>query len=180
MSKTQEFFIKIAADDLETVADMLKSNPELIQSHDPQGRSPLECAIQNKRTKVAIWLIDHGADVNAASLIGDGPLEMAKRARLHEVVNHLIANGAVPSQCSDSDIERMKEEYKEEFGKALTKGDLGGMKEAIALGGLNVKLMKNKDGMTPLEYAEANRKNIRNSDEIIWWLKQEADRTESD
>jgi ankyrin repeat protein len=46
----------------------------------------------------ALWLIEHGADVNALSDFQDTPLHFAARSGSHEVLEALLAKGAKPTR----------------------------------------------------------------------------------
>jgi ankyrin repeat protein len=56
-----------AAGDLPRVEALLKANPALISLQDASGWTPLFFAVASGYTNVPGWLLEHGADVNAAT-----------------------------------------------------------------------------------------------------------------
>ena len=60
------------------------------------GESPLYAAIDNRHTRVALYLLDKGANVNAGSRYGGTPLHAAVARRSSAMVAKLLASGAQP------------------------------------------------------------------------------------
>jgi ankyrin len=56
--------------------------------------TPLHFAIDSNHLRAAKWLIDHGANVNAASSDGRGPLHLAARRRCVPIASALLRCGA--------------------------------------------------------------------------------------
>jgi hypothetical protein len=64
-------------------------------ARDREEKTALLCASQGGSTDVVAYLISKGADVNAVSLWGDSPLEVANAGDHANTVKILTANGAV-------------------------------------------------------------------------------------
>jgi hypothetical protein len=51
--------------EIQRIQTMIQNSPDLINAPDSSGHTPLENAAINGQLKVAAFLVDHGADVNA-------------------------------------------------------------------------------------------------------------------
>lgn len=69
-----------------------------INLFDDLGRTALHYAVEEGRYEAAIWLISHGANVNANEdeTIGETPLALAVQRDYPEIVELLMQNGADP------------------------------------------------------------------------------------
>ncbi len=76
------------------VAAILKSYPDLVNTRNGPGQTPLDEAASFGRSSVVAVLIEHGADVNAKDEWGGTPLMSAVAERRANVVRQLIAAGA--------------------------------------------------------------------------------------
>jgi ankyrin repeat protein len=85
--------------DEDRAIEILEANPALVRAH-RDGVTPLHAAAALLLEKMAAWLLDHGADVNARSKWGEGPLEVAGLGtkegieRLKSMTGLLLARGA--------------------------------------------------------------------------------------
>ena len=80
--------------DVEEIQALLKSHPELINSKDENGDTPLHAAAAWTNRDVVSLLLAHKADVNARDNLGATPLHGAALQGRTDVVELLLANGA--------------------------------------------------------------------------------------
>jgi ankyrin repeat protein len=80
---------------------LMETNPSLIHEHAPDGWTPLHLATSILSEPIVGWLLDHGADVNAANKGGNTPLAVAAsncwpppEDQLDRVRNMLLHRGA--------------------------------------------------------------------------------------
>ena len=90
---SQAIFDAAGHDNLDAVQQMLEKDPELVRARDFDQRTPLHRAASRNALRCVKFLLDRGADPNAASVVGDRPLHLAS---LVETVELLIAGGADP------------------------------------------------------------------------------------
>jgi len=85
----------VLRNDYEALDVLLKSAD--VDSRDADGRTPLMYAIlaEDPDLKMIDYLLNHGADVNAAEQAGWTPLHFAARDRKREIVEMLLARGAL-------------------------------------------------------------------------------------
>jgi ankyrin repeat protein len=57
----------------------LDAHPGLVSASDPTGRTALHWAAERSWERVAAWLLDHGAEVNARAKNGETPLDRIAR-----------------------------------------------------------------------------------------------------
>lgn len=68
----------------------------LVNSRDPYGNTPLHRAVQNPRGQACVvWLVDHGADINATNETEHTPLDIAVHWRHESIERYLVRAGAV-------------------------------------------------------------------------------------
>eukprot|EP00467_Chlorarachnion_reptans_P025890 CAMPEP_0114514284 /NCGR_PEP_ID=MMETSP0109-20121206/16067_1 /TAXON_ID=29199 /ORGANISM="Chlorarachnion reptans, Strain CCCM449" /LENGTH=335 /DNA_ID=CAMNT_0001694305 /DNA_START=73 /DNA_END=1080 /DNA_ORIENTATION=- len=94
-ARFEELMEACVAGDLATVKTILKERP-----HSINHRSvvmPIHAAVQHRRKKVVVWLIDHGADVNARTEDGSTAMALAAFNGDMEFVQMLTERGADPS-----------------------------------------------------------------------------------
>ena len=60
---SENFFMAIILDDLDTVKSIFSENPDALSWVTPGEYPPLHMAIRNARKEVAVWLVDQGADL---------------------------------------------------------------------------------------------------------------------
>jgi ankyrin repeat protein len=73
------------------IQTMIQNSPDLINAPDGHGHTPLENAAINDWLKVAAFLLDHGADVNAGKFAA---LNLAANAGNRAMVEFLLTRGA--------------------------------------------------------------------------------------
>ena len=73
------------------IRKMIQNSPDLINAPDDHGHTPLENAAINGLPKVAAFLLDHGADVNAGKF---SALNLAANAGNRAMVEFLLSHGA--------------------------------------------------------------------------------------
>ncbi len=77
--------------EIQRIQAMIQNSPDLINAPDDHGHTPLDNAAMNGQLKVAAFLLDHGADVNA----GKAPaLSLAANAGNRAMVEFLLNRGA--------------------------------------------------------------------------------------
>jgi len=86
--------------DRDTVERILATHPEAVNEADEYGFTPLHGLAEEEHLDLAQYLIDRGADVNAANADGITPLHLAGSA---EMAALLLENGARLETRSRSD-----------------------------------------------------------------------------
>ena len=80
---------------LNGVVALLKDHPELIESKDKMGLTPLHLAVKHNQLEIAELLLANGADVNARDPHQETPLILALWVHNHDkMVRLLLAEGA--------------------------------------------------------------------------------------
>jgi ankyrin repeat protein len=82
------------AGDLAKVESLLKGNPDLVDSKDDQGGTPLHHAALKGHKDVAAFLLAHKADANAKTKTGATSLHLAAVNGSKDVAELLLANKA--------------------------------------------------------------------------------------
>ena len=95
-------FGALHGNDEERALEILEKNPELVRHRMPHGATVLHAASGSLMTKLATWLLEHGADVNAQTDDGAVPLDFVghgcppeeRTARVPGFVKLLQSHGA--------------------------------------------------------------------------------------
>ncbi|KAH0494739.1 hypothetical protein TgHK011_008330 [Trichoderma gracile] len=87
--------------DVRTVANCMRQAPP--NSCDPHGLTPLHLAVERDHMAVAMYLLDHGADVHARADGGCMPLHLAARYASAATVEMLIERGKADPNCQTTD-----------------------------------------------------------------------------
>ena len=89
----------VALGDADRVKTMLAEDPQLLHSRTPDGFQAAGLAIFFRHGKLARWLIEQGADVNAAAdnAMKVAPVHAAAAACDRETMKLLLARGADPN-----------------------------------------------------------------------------------
>jgi ankyrin repeat protein len=135
-----------ALGDMERAKQMLLADPSLLDARSADGFPPLGLAIFFRHGALARWLIEQGADVNAAADNAQrvAPLHAAAAVCDHETTRMLLAHGADPHA-------KQQHDYTPLHG-AASRGDVELAKILITHGAdLGAKAI---DGMTPGDMAE--------------------------
>ena len=131
------------AGDLATVKALLTAHPDLLNSMDTNGMTPLHFAAHNGSNDMVEFLLANKAEVNASDKYGQTPLHDASREGHTEVAKLLLANKA---EVNAKDI----------FGDTpLHRAAVGGHKDAAELllaSNADVNAKDNQGG-TPLHMA---------------------------
>jgi len=77
--------------EIRRIQEMIQNSPDLINAADEHGHTPLERAAINGWLRVAAFLLDHGADVNAGKV---SALNQAANAGNRAMVEFLLGRGA--------------------------------------------------------------------------------------
>lgn len=77
--------------DLAAVQNLLEKNPKLVKAKDIQGATALHKAVEEGHLELAVYLLAHGARVNARALSDGTPLHVAPNAQLAQL---LLDHGA--------------------------------------------------------------------------------------
>ena len=83
--------------DIAAVQELYWRDHSVVGAKDWDNLTPLHLAVLHKHFDVAVFLIDHGADVNAKSSKGITPLHFAAQGGDIRMVNLLIAHKADPN-----------------------------------------------------------------------------------
>jgi ankyrin repeat protein len=104
---------------LKQVTEMLKTNPEWLDSEDDEGETALMEAAEEGKLEVVRLLIDRGADINHQDWDGETALMEAVQDDRLEVVELLLQRGAALG-CLDSDCRTVLDRCKnEKIGQLL-------------------------------------------------------------
>jgi ankyrin repeat protein len=77
--------------EIQRIQQMIQNSPDLVNARDDKGHTPLENAAINGQLKVATFLLDHGADINAGY---GSALDQAVNAGNRAMVEFLLNRGA--------------------------------------------------------------------------------------
>lgn len=97
------FFSRISRDDVESVKQILRADPSLINARSTLDVSALNWSIFVKAHKCTDHLLCEGADVNASDAYGITPLSNALLLDNPELVRILLASGANPDALDSGD-----------------------------------------------------------------------------
>lgn len=160
--------------EIQSIQTMIQNSPDLINAPDGSGHTPLENAAINGQLKVAAFLLDHGADVNAR---GGSALFDATGAGNRTMVEFLLAHGADVNAINNSTKQTPLEDAVQHGFEAVTEVLLANKAEvnaqdsqgntplfiAAQLGQTNIVqilltagadvTVENNEGRTPLSFA---------------------------
>jgi uncharacterized protein len=145
MHTTQHMAQAAASGDLETVVELLKSDPVLVHSHSRDGWTPLHLAAHFGHRQVAEALLAYGADVHARASndLGTTPLLWAVMGQDSAVVTLLLDHGADVNDATTAGSTPLH--------KAAVLGNAALVGLLLARGA-NVNA-RNSGGQTPLTHA---------------------------
>jgi ankyrin repeat protein len=134
-----------ALGDLERVKAMLAADPALLNSRTADGFPALGIAIFFRHPEVARYLVDHGADVNAAAknAMRVAPVHAAASACDRETMRMILERGGDPNAKQQMDYTALH--------GAAARGDVE-MAQMLLEHGAE-RDAKGSDGMTPAEVA---------------------------
>jgi ankyrin repeat protein len=116
----------IRARDCDRARALLEQTPRLIGAADARGNQPIHWAVMTRQTRLIDWLLERGADINAARPDGIRPLQLtngdyhyrgwrdlpATALQRHEVlIGYLIARGAdydIGTAAKIGDLDRVR------------------------------------------------------------------------
>jgi ankyrin repeat protein len=135
-----------ALGDLERVRRLLDGDPSLLDARSPDGYPPLGLSIFFRHPDVARFLIERGADVNAAARNANcvAPVHAAAAVCDHDTMRLLLEHGADPHA-------RQQLDYTALHG-AASRGDVP-MAELLLAHGADLQA-KGSDGLTPADIAK--------------------------
>ena len=135
----------VALGDADRVKGMLASDPELLHSRSADGYPAAGLAIFFKHPELARWLIEQGADVNAAAQNANcvAPVHAAAAACDRETMRLLLERGADPNAKQQMDYTALH--------GAASRGDVEMAKLLLAHGA--DPRAKGSDGMTAADVA---------------------------
>jgi len=134
--------------EIQRIQTMIQNSPDLINAPDEHGHTPLEKAAINGWLKVAAFLLDHGADVNAGKV---SALNQAANAGNRAMVEFLLGRGA--------DINAKAWHGKTPLGTAVEEG-FQAVTEVLLANKADVNA-RDDSGLTPLALAaEHNQPKI--------------------
>jgi ankyrin repeat protein len=136
--------------DLEKVKALLKANPDLVNSKDSNGETPLHIAAAKGYKDVAELLLANKADVNAKDSTDETPLHDAATDGHKEVVKLLLANRADVNAKDNDGLTPLHEAASQPQKGVLEYKDVV---ELLLANKADVNA-KDNDGLTPLHYAK--------------------------
>lgn len=142
----EAFFRDVEANNLYKVRSELKREPGWLNDRNVDGRTPLCLAAYRGRDEMAEWLIQAGADVDAADSLGRTPLYWSAAQNKRKTAEQLLARGA-------------EVDARDEWGRTpLQVAVANGHRETAALliaRGADVNA-QDRDGHRPLFWAVTN------------------------
>ena len=87
---------------IEVLAQLLDSDPSLVNARTPSGDQPLHLAAWQDQVAAAVALLDRGADINSKGDQGRTPLHYAAMHSSPKVADVLIAHGADVNLADES------------------------------------------------------------------------------
>ncbi|XP_013194725.1 ankyrin repeat domain-containing protein 49 [Amyelois transitella] len=87
--------------DVDSLQELLTSQPSLVSARDSDGYSPLHRAAYGNHIAAISYLLSVGANVSATTELGWTPLHSACNWNNYKVVARLLASGANPHALSD-------------------------------------------------------------------------------
>ena len=94
MAHEKDFLEAVKRGETSTIADLLRSRPELIRAADEYDKTGLHWAAETDQVETAQLLLDAGADMEALTSWGATPLEWAAAMGSTRVGDLLLARGA--------------------------------------------------------------------------------------
>jgi ankyrin repeat protein len=153
------FAERCALGDVEEVRVMLAADPTLVESRTTDGFPALGVAVFFRHPAIARFLIESGANVNAAAANAArvAPLHAAAAVRDHDTMRLLLERGADPNA-------RQQMDYTPLHG-AASRGDVDLAKLLLTHGAQ--RDAKASDGMTPADVARKYGQN-----EFAEWIEK--------
>lgn len=142
----QDIFKAVQEGNPQTVESLIKKNPDLVNSKDTNGDTPLHISTFYEHMKITELLVKKRADVNAANVYGMTPLHYAMRKKNLDLIGLLLKNGA---DINCRNVWGMTPLY-----RAAGSGFIKGV-QFLFQQGANINL-QNKYGKSPLHAAVSN------------------------
>lgn len=92
--------------EIEKAKSLLANDPDLVHSCDGRNRTPLHLAARFGHVKLARWLLEHGADVNARAYNGFTPLHLATDPTVAKILLEHGADIEALTSYGDSALQR--------------------------------------------------------------------------
>jgi uncharacterized protein len=139
------FYEACAVGDADLAKRLLAGDPSLLHARSPDGFPAVGLAIFFRHRDLARFLIEQGADVNAAAQNAQrvAPVHAAAAVQDHEILRMLLERGADPNARQQSDFTPMH--------TAAGRGDIEMAKLLIEFGGRTND--KTAEGATPADVA---------------------------
>jgi len=142
-ARCANFHDAVREGEVASVRALLEKNPDLLDTLDKAGRTPLNVACLEAWSEVAELLLAKGADLNIADSEGNKPIHNAARAGDMDIVEMLAAKGAdVNERTPDGDTPVIWAASAKRFVVVEILIDLGAKAD-----------VQNKTGWSPLLYA---------------------------
>ena len=158
-------FEAAATGQTEQLRTLIQKDPSLVNTHAPDGFTPLGLAVFFGHAETVEALLAAGADVNLTSSesMKMPPLGSAMAVQRNDIARTLIEHGADVNAKATNDLTALH--------TAAARGNLGAAKLLLDHGAdINAR---STDGKTPLSYAEE-----RNHPEMVEFLQNAHNRTE--
>ncbi len=94
MARTDAVHEAARAGDLEKLAELVGSDPSLVDARDEEDHTPLHTAAMMGRMDAVLFLLENGADADARNTADQSPLLYAAYRGHADIVDTLIAHGA--------------------------------------------------------------------------------------
>lgn len=93
-----------------SVLQLLLDNGANIDEANSQGETPLMHALEQGHIEIALFLIEHGSNVNVNSRIFGRPMDYAVKFKRFRAVKALLDKGAICKKASEIEIKKWKDE----------------------------------------------------------------------
>ncbi|MDD9901137.1 MAG: ankyrin repeat domain-containing protein [Alphaproteobacteria bacterium] len=103
-AREQELDDAISKNDISQIKYMLANAPDILESRDGMGATPLMRAIESGHVGVAGYLISRGANIEAQDALGNTPLMIAAAAGCLDTAKRLVKYGADVDFYSDNGL----------------------------------------------------------------------------
>lgn len=114
-----EFHVLVSEDDRASVQQRLSRRPELVHERNEHNWTPLHQAAAHGLDKMALLLLEHGADPAARGNGGETPLHLAGSAQVVQVLMGAGGDPSAPDSSGNTPISWARREHNVEALRLL-------------------------------------------------------------